>query len=58
MVAFLTSEDAGLANRLALLKFRGNPAVSETKSYRLSVGRAMRALNYLDDAPVFPRTEG
>ena len=55
VVAFLTSEDAGLANRLALLKFRGNPAVSETKSYRKTVVARMRALNYLDDAPVFPK---
>ena len=55
VVAFLTSEDAGLANRLALLKFRGNPAVGETKSYRKTVVARMRALNYLDDAPVFPK---
>ena len=55
VVAFLTSEDAGLARRLALLKFRGNPAVGETKSYRKTVVARMRALNYLDDAPVFPK---
>jgi hypothetical protein len=55
VVAFLTSKDAGLANRLALLKFRGNPAVGETKSYRKTVVARMRALNYLDDAPVFPK---
>ena len=55
VVAFLTSEDAGLARRLALLKFRGNPAIGETKSYRKTVVARMRALNYLDDAPVFPK---
>lgn len=55
VVDFLTSPDAGLADRLALLKFRGNPAVGETKSYRKTVVSRMRALNYLDDAPVFPR---
>ena len=55
VVEFLTSEDAGLADRLALLKFRGNPAVGETKSYRKTVVSRMRALNYLDDAPVFPK---
>jgi dynein assembly factor 1, axonemal len=55
VVEFLTSEDAQLADRLALLKFRGNPAVGETKSYRKTVVSRMRSLNYLDDAPVFPK---
>ena len=55
VVEFLTSPDAGLADRLALLKLRGNPAVGETRSYRKTVVSRMRALNYLDDAPVFPK---
>jgi dynein assembly factor 1 len=42
-----------LASRLRLLKFRGNPVVSMTPSYRKKIIAAMGSLNYLDDTPVF-----
>ena len=44
-----------LGDRLKLLKLQGNPVVSEVPSYRKTVTCALPSLNYLDDAPVFPK---
>ena len=46
---------ANLRANLKLLKLQGNPLVSEVPSYRKTVTVAMPGLNYLDDAPVFPK---
>ena len=50
-----TEETPKLHNQLKLLKFRGNPVVSETPSYRKLLTANIKNLNYLDDSPVFPK---